>query len=82
MKKRYTKPAIVFEDFTLSVAIASCEVKTNTPAKMQCGYEVDDGWDISVLFVSGVQVCTTVEAEGAYDGICYHTFANNNLFNS
>lgn len=85
MKKTYIKPQIMFESFTLSTNIAGdCEVKTNTPNSGTCAYEVSAGaygtWNV---FIDTVQACTTVPADGQYDGFCYHTpTETNNLFNS
>lgn len=83
MKKTYTTPKIVFESFVLSTNIAGdCEVKTWTPNSGTCAYPVkEDGFTWNV-FLDTVQACTTTQAEGAYDNICYHTFEGNSLFNS
>ena len=53
MRKAYSKPQIMFEDFTLSTNIAAgCEVKTNTPSQMQCAYGEDDfGYPIFTTLV-------------------------------
>lgn len=77
MKKAYSKPEIAFESFTLSQCIATCEVKTNTPAVRQCGYYGD--FD-TAIFVSGVEGCEATVQES--DELCYHTFEANSLFNS
>ena len=84
MKKRYEKPQIVFESFEMSTNIAGdCEIKTNTPSAENCAYEVYDEFLGTVfLFVTGVSACTTKEATGAYDKICYHVPYGENLFNS
>ena len=84
MKKVYTKPEIMFEDFTLSVNIAGdCEVKTNTPSQMQCAYKVNDEFLGELnLFVNGVTACLDSN-DGEYNGFCYHTPTEaQNLFNS
>ena len=82
MKKRYTKPIIVFEDFTLSATIAGdCEIKTNTPAAKQCAYEVVMEWGTASVFVEGVGPCV-FKMPGEFDGICYHQVESNSLFNS
>lgn len=83
MKKVYTKPAIMFEDFTLSTSIAGdCEVKLNTPNNTSCGYR-PEGYDADI-FVEGITGCAEKHADGTYgDGICYHVpDAGYNLFNS
>ena len=80
MKKKYEKPMILIENFSLSTTIAGdCEVKTNTPSLDQCGYVEEDGRFTQEIFVMGV--CATTAPEG-HNGICYHTFEANSIFNS
>lgn len=82
MKKVYRKPAIVFENFTLSTGIAgNCEVKTNTPSQMQCPYgENDYGYPI---FLDGVSACVSKVQDGNNNTFCYHIpIESNTLFNS
>lgn len=81
MKKIYSKPEIAYESFSLTTNIASgCEVKTDTPAAMQCGYTMPP----NTYFISGVAGCTTEIEEGTtFDSFCYHTPSDlSNLFNS
>ena len=81
MKRAYTRPDILFEDFSLSTAIsANCGFKTNTPSLDECG--LDFGGDI--VFLMEVSGCTTkIEDNGVNNGLCYHTFADTSkLFNS
>lgn len=82
MKRTYTKPEIVFEDFTLSTNIAAgCEVRTDTQARGQCGY----AWGGKVLFLDGVAGCSDIiKNDGEFfNGLCYHNPSDlNNLFNS
>lgn len=84
VKKNYSKPDILFEDFSLSTNIAAgCEVKTNTSGMDECGVK----YGPTTVFVSGVDECekNTVITDGSQDSdsICYHTFADtNNVFNS
>lgn len=84
MKKAYTKPAIMFEDFTLSTNIAGdCETKTNTPNSGNCAYTVYDEFLGKLdVFLSDMNICTTKEADGEYNGICYQVPYGENLFNS
>lgn len=82
MKKVYTKPVIVFEDFSLNTSIAEdCENITTTTGYGKCGFEF--GGD--VLFTNTVTDCTdnwTVD-DGDFNGICYYTpTADNNVFTS
>lgn len=79
MKKVYEKPEIVFESFSLSTSIAGdCEVKTHTPAAMECAYGEDDFGQ--PIFVEAAQVCVSKVQEN--DTLCYHVFEANSLFNS
>lgn len=80
MKKVYTKPAILFDSFELSQSIAAgCEIITGY-ARNVCAYELRTGQNI---FLEGISDCTTIEAGGEYNGICYHVpIDTNNLFTS
>lgn len=82
MKKKYIKPEINFESFTLSSCIAgSCEERTDTPSAGECGYQ-PEGYD-EKIFVTGVEGCTEIHDEGMYNGLCYHVPQESyNLFNS
>lgn len=84
MKKAYTKPAIMFEDFTLSTNIAgSCEIKTNTPSSGNCAYEAHDEFlGVEMIFTNKVNACLTTEDDGEYNNICYQVPYGENLFNS
>ena len=80
MKKKYTKPEIKFEDFSLQTSIAAgCELETPLPSSSaSCGYPTKGG----VVFVEGTQ-CTTYPQDGVYNGFCYHVPTDtSNLFNS
>ena len=82
MKKKYEKPMIIIEDFSLDTTIAGdCEVPTNTPNSGNCG--LDFGPNI-VIFTESVQQCTKDYGadDGEYNGICYHVPLGDNLFNS
>lgn len=86
MKKNYSKPEIMFESFTMSSNIAGdCEVKTNTPSKGTCAYEMEVSNEFITetvfVFVSDITACHYTEPEG-HNGVCYHTFENSSLFNS
>lgn len=81
--KKYTKPEILFESFTMSTNIAAgCEETTPLPSMEEsCGYPIRGG----VVFMNGTQ-CTTyppAETPFEYNGFCYHVPTDlNNLFNS
>lgn len=80
MKREYTKPIVVFEDFSMSKNIAAgCELDTPMPSYEQaCGYPTKSG----IVFVEGTQ-CDTYPQDGLHNGFCYHVPSdNNNLFNS
>ena len=70
MKKAYSKPDIVFEDFSLSTNIAAgCEEKpfNNTS---ECGVK----WAKKIIFTESMNGCTTkiVSGDSEYDKLCYH----------
>lgn len=88
MKKVYSKPEIVFENFSLTTSIAGdCDVKTAT-----WGMNNEDcAMDFSGIpvFLSGMNICETgiavenMGGDGDFNGICYHVpVDSNNLFNS
>lgn len=83
MKKNYTKPEIVFENFLASTNIAAgCEVKTNMPSVDNCAYSYTDEFAGQLnLFLADVNLCTDKEADG-YNGFCYHVPFGENIFNS
>ena len=84
MKKVYSKPEIMFEDFSLNNSITvNCE-KIAQAAEYECSYKVhtSDG-TMNIFTSSAPRVCTDVEADGAYNGICYHVPTEaNNVFTS
>ncbi len=83
MKKVYTKPEIMFEDFSLNNSITvGCE-KTAQQVEYDCAYTVvTSAGEISV-FTTLVGACTSVEQDGGYKGICYHVpSTGNNVFTS
>lgn len=81
MKKLYSKPEIMFEDFTLSENIAGdCERKVGNPSKDQCAYESTGG---ITTFTATLTGCDFTPSDGMADGFCYHIpDADHNLFNS
>lgn len=82
MKKNYSKPEIVFEDFSLCTSIAAnCEFKNNGPSSNQCGYQ-PEGLPYTI-FLTGMSGCARKYTDGGYNGICYHVPSeDSNLFNS
>lgn len=88
MKKAYSKPEIVFENFSLSTNIAGdCEVKTWLPSNNSCGLEFTG---IGKVFLDTMGGCTeedgypipSVGGDGEFNGLCYHVPYGDNLFNS
>ena len=79
MKKFYSKPEILFEDFSLSTSItAGCEFTEANSTQDVCGYPTRDG----MVFVSDVPGCKFVQPDNN-DTLCYHVpDANHNIFNS
>ena len=82
MKKLYSKPEIMFENFSMSVNVAAgCEVITKLPSENACGYKPDEKFD-ETLFNHASQGCSTAPTV-PYDSICYDTPTQNyNLFSS
>ena len=82
MKKIYSKPQILFEDFSLSTSITvGCDVQNNTPSQDQCGVYFEG---VGNVFITGLNACSDFEADnGEFQGLCYHVpIDTSNLFNS
>ena len=79
MKKRYEKPQIVFEDFTMSTNIAAgCEFITTNPSEGQCGYPTRNG----IVFITEITGCKYHQPD-TNDALCYHVpTVYTNIFNS
>lgn len=85
MKKTYTKPEIMFEDFSLNNSItAGCEVIVDAPSQGTCAYTVVSGRKTNNIFLSTMSLCDTYEDDGEFNGLCYHVFTDgaDSLFNS
>lgn len=82
MKRKYSRPDIIFEDFSLSTSIASgCGEKTNTHSQNTCGLDFGPGGTVFTQDVSGC--IFKVGDNGEFDGLCYHVFCDESrLFNS
>jgi len=84
MKKVYSKPEILFEDFTLSTNIATtCE---HNPLSSETTCAIDySGWN---LFLVDMAACTDIQVgdpgdeDGQYGKICYHVPTGENVFMS
>ena len=83
MKKVYCKPDIAFEDFAISTNIAgNCGEKIG-PSTGVCAYTYEDEFLGKMeVFVEGISNCVTKEADGEYNGLCYHVPTGNSMFNS
>ena len=84
MNKTYTKPDIMFEDFSLSTSIAdNCSVKTMTAHQWSCAVQ----FGTMKVFTSEVIGCRqagcTIIESGEFNGLCYHVPTNSkNIFMS
>lgn len=79
MKKAYTKPEIIFDDFSLATTIAAgCENLAHLPTKDVCYVQ----FGTMKLFLSSVSACGDHVNDGDH-GYCYHNPSDlTNLFNS
>ncbi len=81
MKKLYSKPGIVYEDFSICTHIAkTCDVELGTFAQNDCG-----GYNYGRygIFLDGIAGCEFVVNDDGNNGICYHVPINGaRLFNS
>lgn len=80
MKKVYSKPVIIYDDFRLSANIAAgCADPTNTPSGGMCGVDISG---VGTVFTAGVTGCQYTGADGDYS-ICYDIPTDETrLFNS
>jgi hypothetical protein len=79
MKKRYEKPDIMFDNFTMSESVARCEEKANF-ARGVCGVEMGPGW---IVFTNEVGSCIIKQKDLEFNSLCYHApIDSNNVFNS
>ena len=68
MKKAYSAPEILFEDFALSTSIsAGCEFKTTQQAQGTCGYPTRNG----NVFMETISGCDYHQPD-TNDSLCYH----------
>lgn len=83
MRKTYSKPEIVFEDFSVTANIASgCEKFANA-AYGSCGVEFIPG--VMNIFLEGIDGCTLVIQDGSdeHNKLCYYNPSpSNNVFTS
>lgn len=87
MKKTYSKPQIMFEDFTLCTNIAAgCTFVDDivpTAAEYGCGVNIGSDRDKNVVFTNA-NGCNYAEDDGNWNGICYYNPNNsgNYIFTS
>jgi hypothetical protein len=86
MSRAYSKPTIIYEDFSLSTSVANCEEKTNLPSYLACGLPLPG---VGTVFVDGNTGCKLkpsaldpkAPSDQIYNGVCYHVpYEHNNLF--
>ena len=86
MKKLYSKPEIMFENFSMSVNVAAgCENINRNPTSGVCAYIIPaDEFDPEKhVFTGKIGACIVKEESGDYNGICYDTPSETyNLFSS
>ena len=91
MKKKYSKPGIIIEDFKLVESIASyCEgVKPggtgSTQGKGNYADKSSCGWDFGnmTIWISGVEGCKIEQPDIPYNGMCYNNpNGGNSIFGS
>ena len=88
MKKKYEKPMIIIENFSLSTIIAGdCEGNpVGNPARGTCAVEASG--NIKIFTDEMTKVCDYTpgsfgQPEDTWDGFCYHVPVDTaNLFNS
>lgn len=83
MKKKYSKPDIMFESFVLSTSIAG-ECITRTYGEYECAVLFTDG---KMVFTTQVQSCATkvvadADGDGMWGTYCYHVPGGKAIFNS
>ena len=79
MKKKYSKPIVIVEDFSLQTSIAAgCQFKTDTQVEGACGYPTRNG----IIFTDEIVGCEYKRPD-QFDSICYHVPTDtSDLFNS
>ena len=87
MKKKYEKPIVLIEDYSMSEICAGspCEAKLNFKDPKICYYDkigFDDDGVMTYLFNRGNKNCEGLfmDDRDQYDGICYHGPNDTNNF--
>lgn len=83
MKKKYSKPEIMFESFTLSTNIAGGCVQS-THEDQGCGRLFSNGEVVFMIDSTGcaTKVVPDQDGDGMWGTYCYHNPTGQNLFNS
>lgn len=84
-KKKYKKPMIVIESFSLDTNIAgNCEKPFNLQTQFVCGIPDNNGLGMNIFDTAkGGSCIVDGKPDTLYDGFCYHVpTENNELFNS
>ena len=83
MRKQYSKPEIMFEDFSLSESIAAgCNVIIPEPVSDECGWPLE-GSNNKVMFLVSMNGCNRQVDDNINNGFCYHVPVDGSmLFNS
>ncbi len=80
MKKSYTKPEIIVEEFTMNQVLCSCIVENKLQSEYeQCAFYLE-GLGL-YLFADSWDSCNMDPATLDLDGYCYHP-GTNNVFSS
>lgn len=76
MKKKYSKPDILFENFSLSTSVAAnCSIKDQNGATLVGPGAIEvlvAGMQKFVIFQNDTQGCSWYEEDGEWNGFCYH----------
>ena len=82
MKKKYSKPDIMYEDFTPSTSIAAGCTYEADAALYACGIEYDS-WTLFSSNLGDVCSLPVENVGGQWDEVCYHNPSiGNNVFTS
>lgn len=77
MKRKYSKPEIIFEDFALCQSIATgcgySEGAKPSMYEMGCGVDFNDREENDLVFTTSMN-CDMKEDDGDNNLICYHIF--------
>lgn len=80
MKRKYSKPQIIFEDFTLCQSIAAgCQYTDGARPvmyEMGCGVDLSAREENDFVFISAMN-CELKEDDGNNNLVCYHIFESN-----